>query len=221
MASRAVARGGSLRLRQGLIAGEVALTVVLLAASGLLIHTLVHLETLPSGFNPTGVMTAKASLDDVRSHDPAAFRKLLDESTAAMRQIPGVQHAAVGLSLPYERALIDGALTISDGKEAGQRVETDEVYITPGYFEALQIPVLVGRSFTEEDGPDAQHVAIVNRTFTRKLFHGANPVGRYVDKNTMIVGVVEDVAIAPGLDAAAPLTGEEARSYCTTFRKRS
>src|SRR6266404_2699133 len=54
MAGRAVARAGSLRLRQGLIAGEVALTVVLLAASGLLIRTLVHLETLPPGFNPNG-----------------------------------------------------------------------------------------------------------------------------------------------------------------------
>jgi macrolide transport system ATP-binding/permease protein len=210
MASRAVAGGGSLRLRQGLIASEVALTVVLLAASGLLIRTLVHLETLPPGFNPNGVMTAKASLDDIRFHDPAAFRKLLDQSTAAMRQIPGVQHAAVGLSLPYERALINGALIISDGKEAGQHVEADEVYITPGYFEALQIPVLLGRSFTEGDGPDTQRVAIVNRAFARKIFHGANPVGRYVDKNTMIVGVVEDVPIAPGLDATAPLTGEEA-----------
>ena len=210
MASRAVARSGSLRLRQGLIAGEVALTVVLLAASGLLIRTLVHLETLPPGFNPNGVMTAKASLDDTRFHDPAAFRKLLDESTAAMRQIPGVQNAAVGLSLPYERALVDGALAISDGKEAGQHVETNEVYVTPGYFEALQIPVLMGRSFTAEDGPDAQRVAIVNQAFMRKLFHGANPVGRYVDKNMVIVGVVEDVAIAPGLVAGAPLTGEEA-----------
>ena len=210
MASRAGARGGSLRLRQGLIAGEVALTVVLLAAAGLLIRTLVHLETLPPGFNPNGVMTAKASLDDVRFHDPAAFKRLLAESTGAMRQIPGVQHAAVGLSLPYERAVVDGALIISDGREAGQHVETNEVYITPGYFETLQIPVLMGRSFTEEDGPDSQRVAIVNQAFMRKLFHGANPVGRYVDKNTMIVGVVGDVAIAPGLVAGAPLTGEEA-----------
>jgi macrolide transport system ATP-binding/permease protein len=58
--SRAVTGAGSTRLRQGLIAGQVALTVVLLAASGLLIRTLVHLETLPPGFNPAGVITAKA-----------------------------------------------------------------------------------------------------------------------------------------------------------------
>ncbi len=67
-------------------------------------------------------MTAKASLDDARYHDPSAFQKLLNESTAAMRQIPGVQQAAVGLSLPYERSFINGGLTISDGKQAGQSV---------------------------------------------------------------------------------------------------
>jgi macrolide transport system ATP-binding/permease protein len=210
IASRAATAGDRLRLRQGLIVIEVALTVVLLAASGLFIRTLIHLETLHPGFNPNGVLTAKASLDDARFHHPAAFRKLLEESTAAMRRIPGVQGAAVGLSLPYEHAAINGSLPISDGKEAGQHVETNQVYVTPGYFEALQIPILMGRSFTEEDGPDAQRVAIVNHAFMRKVLHGTNPVGRYVDKNTTIVGVVEDVAVAPGLGADAPLAGEEA-----------
>jgi predicted permease len=209
-ASRAATSGDRLRVRQALIVSEVALTVVLLAASGLLIRTLIHLQTLPSGFNPTGVIAAKASLDDARYHDAAAFRKLLSESTSAMRQIPGVQDTAVGLSLPYERALINGALTITDGKGAAQQVQTDEVYITPDYFKALQIPVLIGRSFTGADGPDAQHVAIVNLAFMRSFFHGENPVGHYVDETTMIVGVVGDVAVPPGLDAAAPLTGEEA-----------
>ena len=122
IASRDAAIGDRLRLRQSLIVSEVALTVVLLAASGLLVRTLIHLQTLPPGFNATGVMTAKASLDNVRYHDAAAFRKLLNESTAAMRQIPGVQQAAVGLSLPYERSLITGGIAISDGKEAGQKV---------------------------------------------------------------------------------------------------
>src|SRR6202043_1216392 len=80
LGSRSVIGVGSVRLRQALIAGEVALTVVLLAAAGLLIRTLIHLETMPPGFNPAGVITAKASLDDARYHDPAAFRKLLNSS---------------------------------------------------------------------------------------------------------------------------------------------
>lgn len=103
MASRAIAGGDRLRLRQAIIAGEMALTVILLAASGLLIRTLIHLQTLPPGFNATGVMTAKASLDDARYYDPAAFRKLLESTTSAMKQIPGIANAAVGLTLPYER----------------------------------------------------------------------------------------------------------------------
>jgi predicted permease len=209
MTGRAVTKVGSVRLRQALIAGEVSLTVVLLAASGLLIRSLIHLETLPPGFNPNGVVIAKASLDDDRYHDPAAFRKLLDASTAAMHQIPGVQNAAVGLSLPYERALNDG-VTLSDGKESGQQDATDVVYVTPGYFDTLQMPVLAGRVFTNADGPNTQHVAVVNQSFARKFYGGTNPVGRYINKDTLIVGEVADVSVSSGLYQGAPLMSEQA-----------
>jgi len=209
MSSRTVAGVGSQSVRQSLIAGEVALTVVLLAASGLLIRTLVHLETLPPGFNPDGVMTARASLDDIRFHDPAAFLQLLDQSTAAMGQIPGVQQAAVGLSLPYERSVIMGGITIGDGKETGEKTMADQVYVTPDYFSTLQIPILSGRSFSEADGQKTQHVTIVNQAFARKFFAGTNPVGRHLNlQDTLIVGMVDDVSMAPGIDVAAPLTGE-------------
>jgi predicted permease len=207
MATRSGSGVDRLRLRQALIAGEVALTVVLLAASGLLIRTLIHLETLPPGFNPQGVLTAKVSLDDARYHDPAAFARLLDTSTAAMMQIPGVRTAAVGLTLPYERALNSG-VTIRDGKEAGQEVGTDVVYITPGYFDALEIPLLAGRRFNAGDGIHSQKVAIVNRAFARRVFHGADPIGRTLNKGTVIVGLVGDVATAPGIDDSGPITSE-------------
>jgi predicted permease len=208
MGSRTASSGGHLRVRQILITGEVALTVVLVAASCLLLRSLVHLQTLPPGFNPDGVMTATASLDDIRYHDPAAFRQLLDESTVAMRRIPGVQDAAVGLSLPYERSLIMGGIKFSGGAEAGQIGMADEVYVTPGYFSTLRIPLLAGRVFTSGDGPATQPVAIVNRLFVRQYFHGDNPIGRILNQNTRIVGVVEDVSMAPGIDPIAPLTGE-------------
>ena len=208
MADRTVANIGSPRLRQALIAGEVALTVVLLAGSGLLIRSLIHLETLPPGSNPKGLLIAKASLDDVRYHDPAAFRKLLDQSIAAMRQIPGVQSAAVGSNLPYEFTGNDW-ITVSDGKEAGHEGGADWVYVTPGYFETLQVPLLAGRVFTDADGPEAQRVAVVNRAFARKFCSGGNPVGRYINKDAMIVGEVADVPLSSGLDPVAPLQTEE------------
>ncbi len=207
MGGRSIATGG-VRLRQALIMGEVAITVVLLAASGLLIRTLVHLETLPKGFNPNGVMIAKASLDDARYHDAATFRKLLDESTAAMRHIPGVVDAAVGLSVPYE-TILNSPVTLSDGKEAGQMVGTDYVYVTPGYFHTLRMPLLAGRAFTDADGPTSQHVAIVNETFACKFYGGATPIGHFLDKGTLIVGEVSDVPISSHLNPVAPLQGEQ------------
>jgi macrolide transport system ATP-binding/permease protein len=208
ISSRGVVGAENLRLRQVLIGGEVALAVVLLAASGLLIRTLIHLETLPPGFNAQGVMTAKASLDDVRYHDPAAFRKLVEESTAAMLHIPGVRSAAMGLSLPYERAL-NGGVKLHDGPLAGKEVGTDQVYVSPGYFETLEIPLIAGRFFTASDGPNAQLVAIINRSFARKFFPGIDPVGRSLDEGVRIVGVVSDVQLSSGLDPVAPLQSEE------------
>lgn len=208
MTSRGVAGGERLRLRQILIGGEVALAVVLLAASGLLIRTLIHLETLPAGFNPNGVMTAKASLDDARYHDPAAFQRLIDNSVAALGRIPGVQAAAVGLSVPDETALND-VVTLDSGPAAGQQAGTDVVYVSPGYFSTLQIPIFAGRDFSASDGPDAQQVAIVNRTFARKFFPGESPIGRTLDKGTVIVGVVSDVQISSHLYPTAPLQSEE------------
>jgi predicted permease len=208
IASRSLAGSGRQRLRQMLIAGEVALTVVLLAAAGLLIRTLAHLETLPPGFNPDGVMTAKASLDDPRYQSRVGFLRLLDASLAAMKQIPGVENAAVGLTLPYEFTLNYGAL-LHDGPQAQKTVGTDLVYVTPGYFETLQMPLVAGRTFAPSDGPDAPQVAIVNSAFARKFFPGLSPVGRMLDKGTLIVGVVADVQLSSGLNPTAPLMSEE------------
>jgi len=208
MASRSVSGGDRLHLLQALIAGEVALTVVLLAGAGLLIRTLVHLQTLPPGFNAAGVMTAKASLDDARYHDPAVFNRLLASSILAMKRIPGVSNAAVGLTLPYERALND-SVAMHDGPQAGQDVQTNVVYVTPGYFDTLQIPLLQGRDFNGADGPSTQPVALVNRTFAEKFLPGTNPVGRTLSKNLMVVGVVGDIQLSSGLNPVAPLQNEE------------
>jgi predicted permease len=211
MARLSIASAERIKLRQLLIAGEVALTVLLLAASGLLIRTLIHLSTLPAGFNPNGVMAAKASLDDARYRAPAAFHKLLDESVVAMQQVPGVENAAVGLSLPYEPVLND-AISFADGKKTGKQVATDMLYVTPGYFTTLQIPILAGRAFNAADGPKTQHVAIVNQTFVRKFYDGANPIGRTLRSGptaATIIGVVADVQISSGLNPIAPLQSEE------------
>lgn len=196
---------GSSRLRQLLTSGEVALTIILLGASGLLIRTLLHLESARKGFDPENVVTAKLSLDDARYHDPAAFRNLMQRSVAEMRKIPGVEEAAVGLSLPYERGLNDG-VKIPDGKFAGKDWASSLAYITPGYFNALRIPVLAGRgvaeSDTESDTESSPLVCVINVDFAREFFGEPVPIGRHVETGQhvyTVVGVVQNVAKTPGM----------------------
>jgi predicted permease len=210
LGQRTVAGTRGRHARQVLIAVEVALTVVLLAGSGLLIRSLIHLQTLPPGFDPHGVLTAQASLDQADYHDPARFTTLMQESVAAMQRIPGVTQAAVGLSLPYERGLNDG-VTVKDGKQAGQRSMTSEIYVTPGYFNTLGIALRDGRAFTASDTATSEGVAIVNESFARQIMHDSNPVGRLLEQDKIkrrIVGVTSDVQQKPGLDDTGPISTE-------------
>ncbi len=207
--SRNVA-GGRGRLRQWLIGAEVAVTIVLLAAAGLLVRTLIHLETLPPGFDPAHVMTAKASLDDARYHDNARFQSLMVQSVAAMRAIPGVKDAAVGLSVPYERGLNDG-FGFADGPNTGKEQGSSEVWATPGYFATLRIPVLAGRGFADSDSATSEKITVVNQAFARKFFGTPNAIGHRLKSGhdvLTIVGIVADVAKQPGMIRDAPLSVE-------------
>jgi len=207
--SHSVAKGSS-RLRQVLIGAEVALTVVLVAGAGLLVRSLIYLETLPPGFDASNVMSATLSLDDARYRDAPAFHNLIDRSVAAMHQIPGVEDAAVGLSLPYERGLNDG-IKILDGQLAGREGGSSVAYVSPGYFRVLRIPLLAGRAIEESDTPTSQSVAVVNVDFARKFFTELNPVGRHlqIEKHIYaIVGVVGNVAKRPGMSGDAPMSTE-------------
>ncbi|HZU32553.1 MAG TPA: FtsX-like permease family protein, partial [Candidatus Angelobacter sp.] len=207
------ARSGSTvrtRTRQALIAGEVMLTVVLLAGAGLLIRTLVHLQTLPPGFDASNVMSAQVSLDDSRYHDTSRFHKLLQQSLNSMRNIPGVESAAMGLSLPFERGLND-SFYLADGPEAGKNYISSVVYVTPEYFRVLRIPLLSGRGFSEDDTATSERVIIVNAAFARRFFHSTDVVGRHIrlgKTNASVIGVVGDVTKEPGLVVSAPLDTE-------------
>jgi predicted permease len=211
--NRAVSSAGNRKTRTLLIAGEIALTVVLVAASGLLIRSLIYLETLPPGFDATNVIAGKVSLDEVRYHDAAAVQHLFAASLDAMRKIPGVEDAGVGLSLPYERGLNDGA-KIADGKNQGKRFEATAIYSTPGYFDTLRMHLLAGRDFNAGDTAKSQPVAIVNESFARQYLDPHSAVGRHLggdfgdSRPIQVVGIVPDVVKTPAIDSTAPLTTE-------------
>lgn len=208
-ASKSGTASGRWRIRQTLIAGEVMLTVVLLASAGLLVRTLVHLQTLPPGFDATNVMSAQVSLDDVRYHDAASFQRLLQQSIAEMKRIPGVESAAAGLNLPFERGLND-SFHLADGPEGKEGHMASSAYVTPDYFHALRIPLLAGRTFSDGDASTSERVAIVNESFARKFMGKVDVVGRHIrsgNDSMLIVGVVGDVTKKPGL-ISVPLSSE-------------
>jgi predicted permease len=201
---------GSSRLRQALVSGEVALTIVLLGGAGLLIRTLIHLETLPKGFDSTNVITGSVSLDDARYRNAPAFQNLLERSVREMRKIPGVEDAAVGLSLPYERGLNDG-VKIPDGKFAGKDWGSSMAYVTPGYFNVFRIPLLAGRGFTDSDTSNSLPVALINVDFARDFFGESSPLGRHVQTSEItytVVGVVANVVKKPGMGGDQPIATE-------------
>jgi hypothetical protein len=157
----------------------------------------------------------------VRYHNKAAFEALLSQSVSAMKRIPGVEDAAVGLSVPYQRGLNNG-IVIGDGKNAGQSAGVSETYITPGYFSTLRIPILAGRDTKDSDTPASGLVAVVNEAFARRFYGEANVVGshfryatskmndqlRFVSPELTIVGVVGDVTKVQGVHWSAPLGTE-------------
>lgn len=209
---------GRRRTRQALIAGEVMLTVVLLASAGLLVRTLVHLQTLPPGFDATNVMTAQVSLDDARYHDPETFQRLLERSLEAMKRIPGVNSAAVALSLPFERGLNDG-FHLVEGVRDDPGHMSSAAYVTPEFFSSLRIPLLAGRTFNAGDTQQSERVIIVNTSFALEYFKTTDVLGRHIRSGndmSRIVGVVGDVTKRPGLLQRAPLSTEVAYYFPAT-----
>jgi predicted permease len=190
--TRAIAGGAGRWPRRLLVVGEVAIGVVLLVSAGLLVRTFVHLRSLDPGFDPTHVITASASLQDARYHDAARVDRLFSDTLLRIRQVPGVQGAGVSLGLPYTRLLNLGFRRLDGVREGDEGGITSVSYVTPGYLEALRIPLRTGRVFVEADSASAPWVAIVNEEFVRKYYKGQNVVGRRiaVSGEREIVGIV-------------------------------
>ena len=190
--SASIAGGARSWPRQALVFTEVALGVVLLVGAGLLIRTFGYFMQLRPGFDAANVMTATLSLQDARYATSERVVRLFDQSISRLHEIPGVERAAVALTLPYERALNDGFRFVGDSQPPQLLNVT---YVTPEYFDALRIPIVRGRSFGQSDTGTSPPVIIVNQAFVRRYASDADPIGRQVVSGTgrTIVGVAGDV----------------------------
>ena len=194
--------------RRFLVSGEVALAVLLLIGAGLLIRTLSHLYRLRPGFDPANVITARFSLHDARYAKGEKVNELYDAGLSRIRELPGVESAAVALTLPYERAL-NVLFERMDGPEAGSEIlVTDEVYGTPDFLRTLRIPLLRGRDIRAGDGPKAALVALVNEAFVKKYLSRQEPVGSHIKLDgeaREVIGVSGNVQQRSGWGNFGPL----------------
>ncbi len=195
--TRATAGPRSGWLRRLLVAGEVAICMVLLVSAALLVQTFVKLRNIDPGFDPRGVLTAQMSLQGDRYRDPAAFRRLFDDGLDRLRRIPGVSSAAVVNGVPIEQGL-NLNVDVLDGPEEIKNALTDWRYASPDYFRTMGIAIASGRGFEDRDREGAPPVAVVNEEFARRFFKGASALGHHIrvfdsDGSIEVVGIAKNV----------------------------
>ena len=202
IAAAATARSsgrGAARLRTTLVAVEIALAVVLVIGAALLAQTLRHLTVVDPGFHPEGVVSMTVSLPATRYGADATVDVFYRTLLARLRSLPRVRAAGAVQALPLSGNTsvrpysIDGAPMTRASPVAHYRI------VTPGYLEAMRIPLRAGRAFTDEDTADHPLVAIVNETLRRQAWGTRNPVGARITfggstgRWAEVVGVVADV----------------------------
>lgn len=200
------------RARSILIVSEIALSFMLLAGAGLLARSFLRLRDVNPGFDTAGVLAMRISASGDRYPAGSARAALYQQVLERIKSLPGVESAGAVLSLPLGGDTFNvGRSFIREGRPATPEESAGASYLvaTPGYFRALQIPLLSGRTFTEQDTDKSPMVVIVNETMARQFWSGESPVGKRItiwrDEKfpREIVGVVGDTRATPG-DPAGP-----------------
>jgi putative ABC transport system permease protein len=203
--SRGAGAGSSShRLRGVIVVTEFALALVLLAGAGAMVTGFRRLANANLGFDRRNVLTFRIALPEPKYREPAQVRHFYVQLVERLGAQPGVESAAASLTLPaqwdWNRTLYTGEGQPPAG--AGELRMAGLEAVTPDIFRVLRIPVIHGRVFTSQDGPDSVRVVVLNATLAKRLWPGENPVGkrvRFGDSAVWcnVVGVVGDVAIDP------------------------
>ena len=161
------------RLRAGLVIVEVALALVLVAGAGLLIRSFVRLMNVDTGFQRDRVLVAQVFAWDYNP-TPAQLRSFFETSIGRLKALPAVQAVGAVSAMPFIESNINiqNLFTIG-GRPQPAGTEAPRAYLsvaTPGYFEAMRIPLQAGRLIEERDGPDTARVAVISDTMARRYW---------------------------------------------------
>lgn len=190
---------GRSRMKNLLVVGQVALSLLLFIASGLLLRSFVRLLHVDPGFDAENVLTMNLSLPTVRYAKPEQQMAFFDEVQRRVVPLPGVRNVATSAALPL------GWIRITPVLAEGQpdvplphRPFIDIEAISPQWFQTMRVPLRGGREFTAADNAQAPKVVIVNETFARNFWPNENPLDKHVVIGRMplpaqVVGIAADI----------------------------
>ena len=191
------------RLRGMLVVAELALTLVLLTGAGLLIRSFYRLSNVETGFDPNNVLTMRLQFSGSQYGDPTKRRAFYDQMLQQVQTISGVQAAGVITQLPLTNQGLQFSFSL-EGQPALAAADLPQAVfrvISNDYFRAVGIPLLRGRSFTQQDSADSQAVVVINRTMAERFWPGQDAIGKRFKIGSsdnpnpwmVVVGVVGDV----------------------------
>jgi putative ABC transport system permease protein len=203
--------------RMGLVLAEVAISLVLLVGAGLLFRSLMTLLDVPLGFTTSGVMTMQVAPTGENYRAPAHFIAYWNRVLENVRAVPGVKAAALSASAPMTPGMSVLAFQVSGRPEVPLHQSPIGHYleVSPGYFDAMGIPVLSGREFAPQDAIENPRVIVINEAMARREFPNQDPLGQRFsfgpgpDNQQQwleIVGVVGNVRQYRADEAPVPMT---------------
>jgi putative ABC transport system permease protein len=201
------------RLRNVLVASEIALSLVMVLAAGLLLQTLWHLKRVNPGFDPTHVLTFDLSLPD---YSGSKRIRLFEQLVSRIRAVPGVAAASMTFPLPFSGDDIGTSFEIEGQHPSPEAIPYGALCTADrDYFRTMHIPFLKGDGFPVGHGVRAKPVAIVNEAFAKRYFPGENPIGKRLRQGaetggiaaemSEIVGVVGDLKLTSLREEAKPM----------------
>ncbi len=197
---------GGKQLRRGLVIAEVAASVTLVVLAGMFLLSLYHLLRVDRGFAAEHVISASIVMPDKQYNTPATREAFYQRSLERLRQLPGVRSAGVISVLPLDGDRWGDMISIpSDTRPLFAQPNAKYRWLSPGYFETMQIPLIAGRFFTQNDL--GKRVAIVSARGAKAAWGDRNPVGQYFHRGNpdeppfQVIGVVGDVR---ALDLSEP-----------------
>ena len=187
--------GKNSRLREVLVVGQVAISVVLLVLAGLAIGSLGNARNLDPGFDPDNMLTASVELG-LQGYDERGGRVFRRSLLERIERIPGVTAVGIADTIPLtfstsDRGVVPEGFEVAEGSDSPNVLHTS---VDAGYFQAMGIPLLQGRGFDQRDGEDGRATLVINEAFAERFWPGENPIGKRVRTwrdDHVVIGLVK------------------------------